>query len=59
LESVPKILKSLTGEKLLCVSFKLETDPLKIKERVYFAINKYNVDMVVGNILGNKNWVRI
>jgi hypothetical protein len=34
LEGVPKILKSLTGEKLLCASFKLETDPLKIKERV-------------------------
>lgn len=24
-----------------------------------FAIKKYNVDMVIGNILNNKNWIKI
>ncbi len=49
----------MTSEDLLCVSFKLETDPGKIGERISFALSKYGVDMVVGNMLGNKNWVKI
>ena len=24
-----------------------------------FAINKYNVDMVIGNMLNNKNWIKV
>lgn len=24
-----------------------------------FALSKYNVDMVVGNLLNNKNWIKV
>jgi len=24
-----------------------------------FAIDKYSVDLVIGNLLGNKNWISI
>jgi len=43
----------------LCVSFKLETDEKQVKERMEFAINKYGVDMVIGNKLNNKQWISI
>jgi hypothetical protein len=43
----------------LTVSFKLETDKTKIDERILFAIEKYQIDMVVGNVLDNKKWVKI
>jgi phosphopantothenoylcysteine synthetase/decarboxylase len=57
--SVPKILGDMTDPEMLCVSFKLETDVEKIKERILFALDKYQVDLVVGNMLGNKKWVHI
>ena len=59
LENSPKILGKMTSEDLLTVSFKLETDPDKLGQRIDFALDKYKVDMVVGNILGNKNWIKI
>ena len=43
----------------MCVSFKLETDVEKLKERVQFAIDTYGVDIVVGNCLQQKYWVSI
>jgi hypothetical protein len=55
----PKILGKLVDGRHLTVSFKLETDKSKIDERVCFAIEKFKVDMVVGNLLNNKNWVKI
>ena len=59
LDHSPKILGKMTSEDLLTVSFKLETDPDKLGQRIDFALDKYKVDMVIGNILGNKNWVKI
>lgn len=41
----------------LCVSFKLETDSEKVKERMNFAVEKYNVDLVIGNILNDKRLI--
>jgi hypothetical protein len=43
----------------LCVSFKLETDVDKLKERMAFALGKYKVDMVIGNCLLEKHWITI
>jgi phosphopantothenoylcysteine synthetase/decarboxylase len=57
--SPPKILGQLVDKRHLTVSFKLETDINKIEEHIKYAIKQYNVDMVVGNILNNKNWVQI
>ena len=57
--SVPKMLGEMKGDEHLCVSFKLETDVEKLKERVRFAIETYGIDMVVGNCLQQKYWVSI
>lgn len=57
--SVPKMLGEMKGGEHLCVSFKLETDVEKLKERVQFAIETYGVDIVVGNCLQQKYWVSI
>ena len=59
LVNVPKILGKMTGNKHLCVSFKLETDKNIIHDKINGAIKNYNVDMVIGNILNNKSWVFI
>ena len=55
--SSPKMLGEMVSSKHLCVSFKLETDQSKLKDRVEFALGKYGVDMVVGNCLQERNWV--
>ena len=41
------------------MSFKLETDEERVGERMKFAMSTYGVDVVVGNKLGNKKWIRI
>ena len=57
--SSPKLLGDMVSPNHLCVSFKLETDEKQVKERMEFAINKYGVDMVIGNKLNNKQWISI
>ena len=43
----------------LCISFKLETDPEKLKMKMEHAISSYRVDVVIGNFLGNKLWAMV
>ena len=59
LTNSPKILGKMVSPDLLCASFKLETDPNRINERMERSINVYDVDMVIGNIWGNKNWIKV
>lgn len=54
LVSSPKMLGKMKGNEHLAVSFKLETDVDILKDRMDFAIEKYGVDMVVGNCLKQK-----
>ena len=58
LTTAPKILGTMVDGKHLTASFKLETDPSKLDERMDMAIDKYDVDMVIGNVWGNKNWIK-
>ena len=54
LSQVPKILGLLTNEwapNAYLVSFKLETDANILVDKAVGAIQKYNVDLVVANLL--------
>jgi hypothetical protein len=53
------MLGKMKGNEHLAVSFKLETDVDILKDRVDFAIEKYGVDVVVGNCLKQKEWVSL
>ncbi len=49
----------MTGKDILCASFKLETDQNRIDERMESSLKKYGIDMVIGNIWGDKNWIKV
>ena len=49
----------MVSENLLTASFKLETDGSRIDQRMKMAIEKYKIDMVIGNVWGNKNWIKV
>jgi len=54
LERVPKIISHIRqswAPHAYCISFKLETDPMILKEKMEKAVKKYSVHMVIGNIL--------
>lgn len=57
--SAPKILGKMSSKDHFCVSFKLETDKKIIKEKMDTSFEKYNVDMIIGNMLNNKEWIWI
>ncbi|KAK3064013.1 hypothetical protein LTS18_010943 [Coniosporium uncinatum] len=59
LEPVPKFLKRLVdgwAPNALIVSFKLETDPSILVEKAKYALNKYQHDLVIGNLLTTRKW---
>ena len=56
LKSSPKILGEMSDPDHLCISFKLETDPEKLTMKMNHALEKYKIDFVIGNFLGNKLW---
>jgi len=54
LEPVPKFLKRLVdgwAPNAMIVSFKLKTDPSVLVEKAKYALNKYQHDLVIGNLL--------
>ncbi|CAF1089353.1 unnamed protein product [Rotaria sordida] len=54
LKPVPKLLGSIKGEyapDALIVSFKLETDEKILEEKCLQSANKYNQDIIIGNLL--------
>lgn len=57
LSPVPKMIPLLRKEyapNAFCVSFKLETDRTVLLEKSKIAIQKYNVHMVIGNVLSTR-----
>ncbi|ESO01609.1 hypothetical protein HELRODRAFT_142989, partial [Helobdella robusta] len=57
LQIVPKFLKPLTSKILpraFVVSFKLETDPSLLLQKCHKALDTYNHQVVIGNILENR-----
>ena len=54
LQPTPKLLGELVRTGVPIVSFKLETDPVILESKCRQAIEKYGVDMVVGNVLQNR-----
>ncbi|CAF1030699.1 unnamed protein product [Rotaria sp. Silwood1] len=63
LKPVPKLLGSIKGEyapDALVVSFKLETDEKILEEKCLHSADKYNQDIIIGNMLTTRrNQVRI
>ncbi|CAF1424834.1 unnamed protein product [Rotaria sp. Silwood1] len=63
LKPVPKLLGSIKGEyapAALVVSFKLETDEKILEEKCLHSADKYNQDIIIGNMLTTRrNQVRI
>ena len=57
--SAPKILGKMSSKDHFGVSFELETDKKIIKEKMDTSFEKYNVDMIIGNMLNNKEWIWI
>lgn len=55
LKGSPKLLGQLVRKDVLTVSFKLETDDAKLHSRMTESIQKYDVHLVVGNILNKRN----
>ena len=53
LEPVPKMLGIIKerNPKAIAISFKLETDQAILKQKATSSMNKYNMDMVVANLL--------
>lgn len=49
----------MVDKRHVTISFKLETEKEKLNGRILWAIEKYGIDMVVGNLLGQKKWVKI
>jgi len=63
LKPVPKLLGSIKGEyapDAFVVSFKLETDEKILEEKCLQSAEKYNQDIIIGNMLKTRtNQVRI
>jgi hypothetical protein len=47
----------LISPKSCVISFKLETDEKILQEKVYGSFEKYNVDMIVANILEKRRYL--
>lgn len=57
LSPVPKMIPQIRKEyapDALCITFKLETDKNILLEKSKLAIEKYGVDMVIGNVLSSR-----
>ena len=58
MQTVPKVIKNIREEwspHAYCVSFKLETDETILREKVKQAMIKYDVHLVIGNILETRH----
>jgi len=58
LQPVPKVIQHITQKwspHAFCVSFKLETDETILRKKVHQAMNKYNVQLIVGNVLDTRH----
>lgn len=60
LDPVPKFLSSLVDswapKGSMIVSFKLETDPSMLVSKAEYSLDKYQHDLVVGNLLTTRKW---
>lgn len=59
LDPVPKFLKNLVDDwspESMIVSYKLETDPGILIEKATYALNRYQHDLVIGNLLTTRKW---
>lgn len=58
LKPVPKVIKTLRDKwspHAFCVSFKLETDETILRQKVTQALEKYDVHLIVGNVLDTRH----
>ena len=58
LQPVPKVIRQIREQwspHAYCVSFKLETDDRILKQKAHGAMKKYDVHMVIGNILQTRH----
>lgn len=59
LEPVPKFLKALVelwAPGCMIVSFKLETDPSILLDKAHYSLNRYQHNLVIGNLLSTRQW---
>lgn len=56
LSNVPKLLKEIkeAAGSATVISFKLETDPHIISEKIKQSFTKYSIDMIIGNLLNTR-----
>lgn len=58
-DPVPKFLKSLVEDwapECMVVSYKLETDPDLLIAKARMALDRYQHDLVIGNLLSTRKW---
>lgn len=49
----------MVSKQHLTSSFKLETEGSQLDGRMSSSLKKYQIDMVIGNVWGNKNWIKV
>ena len=58
-DPVPKFLKNLVEDwapECMVVSYKLETDPDLLIAKANMALDRYQHDLVIGNLLATRKW---